>query len=55
MDGKRVILAAHRGDRANYPENTIAAFKSALLNRSHNVPNIDVALAENGASEIGAV
>lgn len=31
MDGKRVILAAHRGDRANYPENTIAAFKSALL------------------------
>lgn len=30
MDGKRVILAAHRGDRANYPENTLAAFRSAL-------------------------
>ena len=30
MDGKRVILAAHRGDRAAYPENTLAAFRSAL-------------------------
>lgn len=30
MDGKRVILAAHRGDLFNYPENTMAAFESAL-------------------------
>ena len=30
MDGKRIILAAHRGDRANYPENTLAAFRAAL-------------------------
>ena len=30
MDGKRVILAAHRGDRAGCPENTMAAFRSAL-------------------------
>jgi len=30
MDGKRVILAAHRGDRVNFPENTIPAFRSAI-------------------------
>lgn len=30
MDGKRVILAAHRGDRVGHPENTLAAFRSAL-------------------------
>ena len=30
MDGSRIILAAHRGDRRNYPENTMPAFESAL-------------------------
>ena len=30
MDGSRIILAAHRGDIYNYPENTIPAFKSAI-------------------------
>lgn len=30
MDGKRIILAAHRGDRKRFPENTIPAFESAL-------------------------
>ena len=30
MDGNRIILAAHRGDRKLFPENTIPAFKSAL-------------------------
>ena len=30
MDGTRVILAAHRGDRAKCPENTLPAFESAL-------------------------
>ena len=30
MNGSRVILAAHRGDRAKYPENTMAAFVSSL-------------------------
>ena len=30
MDGKRIILAAHRGDRKRCPENTMAAFESAL-------------------------
>ncbi len=30
MNGSRVILAAHRGDRVNHPENSISAFKSAI-------------------------
>ena len=30
MDGKRIILAAHRGDKARHPENTMPAFKAAL-------------------------
>ena len=29
MDGKKIILAAHRGDRAHCPENTMAAFRAA--------------------------
>ncbi len=29
MDGTRILLAAHRGDRKNCPENTMPAFKSA--------------------------
>lgn len=30
MDGKRVLLGAHRGDRRHYPENTMAAFRAAV-------------------------
>lgn len=30
MNGERVILAAHRGDKLKCPENTMAAFRSAL-------------------------
>ncbi len=30
MDGSRIILAAHRGDKFNYPENTMSAFYSSL-------------------------
>ncbi|MBR2929634.1 MAG: hypothetical protein IKC32_00235 [Clostridia bacterium] len=30
MDGSKIILAAHRGDRASFPENTMPAFRSAL-------------------------
>ncbi len=30
MDGSRVILSAHRGDRLKYPENTLPAFSAAL-------------------------
>ena len=28
--GSRVLLGAHRGDRAHYPENTMAAFRAAV-------------------------
>jgi len=30
MNGKRIILAAHRGDRLRHPENSISAFRSAI-------------------------
>ncbi len=30
MDRHRILLAAHRGDRKNCPENTLPAFKAAL-------------------------
>ena len=30
MNGKRVILAAHRGDRVKCPENTMPAFESSV-------------------------
>lgn len=30
MDGSRIILAAHRGDKKYFPENTMPAFDSAL-------------------------
>ena len=34
MNGERIILAAHRGDRARYPENTMPAFISAIMERA---------------------
>ncbi len=30
MDGSRVLLGAHRGDRKNFPENTMEAFRGAV-------------------------
>ena len=30
MDGSRIILAAHRGDKKRFPENTMPAFDAAL-------------------------
>lgn len=30
MDGSRIILAAHRGDKFRFPENTMPAFKAAV-------------------------
>lgn len=30
MDGSKIVLGCHRGDRANYPENTMPAFISAV-------------------------
>lgn len=47
MDGSRIILAAHRGDRKKYPENTMPAFISAY---EHGVDMIetDVHMTSNG-------
>ncbi|MBQ3016814.1 MAG: hypothetical protein IJD79_08555 [Clostridia bacterium] len=30
MDGSRILLGGHRGDRKHYPENTMSAFRGAL-------------------------
>lgn len=30
MDGSRILLGCHRGDRKNFPENTMSAFRSAV-------------------------
>lgn len=30
MDGSRILLGCHRGDRKNFPENTMSAFKAAV-------------------------
>ena len=30
MDGSRILLGAHRGDRKHYPENTMSAFRAAV-------------------------
>ncbi len=30
MDGSKIVLAGHRGDRKNFPENTMPAFKAAV-------------------------
>ena len=30
MDGSRVLLGSHRGDRKHYPENTMSAFKASI-------------------------
>ena len=30
MDGSRILLGGHRGDKTNYPENTMSAFRSSL-------------------------
>ncbi len=30
MDGSRILLGCHRGDRKNFPENTMSAFRGAI-------------------------
>ena len=30
MDGSRILLGCHRGDRKNFPENTMSAFRAAV-------------------------
>ena len=47
MDGSKVILAAHRGDRFNCPENTMSAFVSSI---EHGVDMIetDIRMTRDG-------
>ena len=47
MNGSRIILAAHRGDRFNYPENTMPAFESAF-NASVDMIETDVRMSKDG-------
>jgi glycerophosphoryl diester phosphodiesterase len=30
LDGSRITLGCHRGDRKNFPENTMSAFRAAV-------------------------
>ena len=48
MNGSRVILAAHRGDRKNCPENTMPAFESAL-HFGVDMIETDVRMTKDGA------
>lgn len=47
MNGKKVILAAHRGDRLKFPENTMPAFLSAIENGCDMIET-DVRLTKDG-------
>ena len=47
MDGKRIILAAHRGDRKNCPENTLPAFEAAIKQRVDMIET-DVRMTKDG-------
>ncbi len=47
MDGSRIILAAHRGDKFRYPENTISAFESAV-NLGVDMIETDVRMSKDG-------
>ena len=47
MDGSRIILAAHRGDKLCYPENTMPAFESAL-NFGVDMIETDVRMSKDG-------
>jgi len=47
MKGNRIILAAHRGDRKNAPENTMPAFEKAL-NLGADMIETDVRMTKDG-------
>ena len=48
MDGKRIILAAHRGDKKRFPENTMPAFEAALR-AGVDMIETDVHMTRDGA------
>lgn len=47
MDGTKVLLGAHRGDRLHYPENTMAAMKAAA-ELGCDVIETDVRMTKDG-------
>ena len=51
MNGSRIILAAHRGDRFNYPENTMPAFESAV-SLGVDMIETDVRMSKDGELEL---
>ena len=47
MNGSRIILAAHRGDRFNYPENTMLAYRKAAELGVDQI-EIDIRITKDG-------
>ena len=47
MNGSKIILAAHRGDKFRYPENTMLAFESAV-NFGVDMIETDVRMSKDG-------
>lgn len=47
MDGSRILLGAHRGDRKNFPENTMSAFR-ATVEMGIDVIETDVRMTKDG-------
>lgn len=47
MDGKKVLLAAHRGDRTNFPENTMIAMEAAVALNADMIET-DVHMTKDG-------
>ena len=47
MNGSRIILAAHRGDKFNFPENTMPAFESAV-NIGVDMIETDIRMSKDG-------
>lgn len=47
LDGSRVLLGGHRGDRKNYPENTMPAFR-AIAEMGADAIETDVRMTKDG-------
>lgn len=47
LDGSKVLLGGHRGDRKNFPENTMAAFR-AIVEMGADAIETDVRMTKDG-------
>ena len=47
MDGSRILLGGHRGDRKNFPENTMPAFQ-AIIDMGADAIETDVRMTKDG-------